>query len=142
MEDYFLEFASGDIITASSLSVTIRELEEAYANRKNNFVKTQAKFFCDAFNISQESCFEEFIFAANQLKINLKSKSSITIDFALYALCKQIWPALKGSKLDISKNHHYNSQKLVCKYLRSAIEQKHIQSILKTNKTQTIEYIK
>jgi hypothetical protein len=40
MEDYFLEFASGDIITASSLSVTIRELEEAYSNRKNNFVKT------------------------------------------------------------------------------------------------------
>jgi hypothetical protein len=109
MENHFLEFASGDIITASSLSVTLKELEEAYLNKKNNFVKTQAKFFCDAFNISQESCFEEFIFAANQLKTNLKSKSSITIDFALYALCKQIWPALKGSKVDILKNHHYNS---------------------------------
>lgn len=88
MEDYFLEFASGDIITASSLSVTVRELEEAYADRKNNFVKTQAKFFCDAFNITKESCFEEFIFAANQLKLNLKSKSSINIEFALYALSK------------------------------------------------------
>ena len=95
MEDYFLEFASGDIITASSLSVIIKELDDVFADRKNSFVRTQAKFFCEAFNICADSCFEEFIFAANQLKVNLKSKSSITIEFALYALSKQVWPVNK-----------------------------------------------
>jgi predicted nucleotidyltransferase len=137
MEDHILKFASGDIITASSLSVIIKELEDVYSDRKNCFVRTQAKFFCDAFNIYGDSCFEEFIFAANQLKINLKSKSSITIEFALYTLCKQVWPANKGKK-----DNELKCQEMVCKYLRPSIEQKHIQSILKTNKQQSIEYIK
>ena len=137
MEDHILKFASGDIITASSLSVIIKELEDVYSERKNCFVRTQAKFFCDAFNICEDSCYEEFIFAANQLKINLKSKSSITIEFALYTLCKQVWPANKGKK-----NNELKCQEMVCKYLRPSIEQKHIQSILKTNKQQSIEYIK
>jgi len=137
MEDHILKFASGDIITASSLSVIIKELEDVYSDRKNSFVRTQAKFFCDAFNIYEDSCYEEFIFAANQLKINLKSKSSITIEFALYTLCKQVWPANKGKK-----NNELKCQEMVCKYLRPSIEQKHIQSILKTNKQQSIEYIK
>jgi hypothetical protein len=65
MEDTFLEFASGDIITASSLGVIIKELDDVYADRKNSFVRTQAKFFSEAFNICGDSCFEEFIFAAN-----------------------------------------------------------------------------
>ena len=40
MEDHILKFASGDIITASSLSVIIKELEDVYSDRKNSFVRT------------------------------------------------------------------------------------------------------
>jgi hypothetical protein len=45
--------------------VLLKELDEVFLDRKNSFVKTQAKFFADAFNLTEESCFEEFLFAAN-----------------------------------------------------------------------------
>ena len=65
MDDHILKLASGDIITASQLSVILNDLDQVFADRKNVFVRTQAKFFCDAYSITEQSCFEEFVFVAN-----------------------------------------------------------------------------
>lgn len=133
----------------------LRELREDAGDRRRAAAK-QARFFCDAYGINRQSCFEELVWVADQIR---QSTKGIKIEQAFYSLVHELWtssyakengaghemarqgsevaseighglepstPPIKRKYNTDARENHETALKIICRFLRSSIEQKHV----------------